>query len=51
MSLSPPPPPLSLLPLPLQVYVDAVHQVGHALHLRMFLWFERLLPQTEEEEK
>lgn len=42
---------LSLIPLPLQVYVDAAHQVGHALHLRMFLWFEQLLPQTEEEEE
>ena len=39
------------LPLPPQVYVDAVRQVGHALHLCLLLWPERLLPQTEEEEK
>ncbi|KAK2862619.1 hypothetical protein Q5P01_002152 [Channa striata] len=34
-----------------EVYVDAVRQIGHALHLCLFLWSERLLPQTEEEEK
>lgn len=31
--------------------MDVVHQVGHAIHLRLLLWLERLLPQTEEEEK
>lgn len=39
-------PPLSF---PLQVFVDEVHQVGHALYLCILLWTERLLPQTEEE--
>lgn len=48
------PPSLCLSPrlsasLPLQVNVDVVHQIGHALHLRLLLWPERLLPQTEEE--
>ncbi len=38
-------------PLPSQVCVDAVPQVGHALHLCLLLWPEWLLPQTEEEEK
>lgn len=37
--------------LPLQVNVDAVCQIGHALHLRLLLRPEWLLPQTEEEEK
>ncbi|KAF0035385.1 hypothetical protein F2P81_013143 [Scophthalmus maximus] len=32
-------------------HVDAVHHIGHALHLCLLLWPERLLPQTEEEEK
>lgn len=31
--------------------MDVVHQVGHAIHLRLLLRLERLLPQTEEEEK
>lgn len=42
---------LSSLPFPPQVHVDAVRQIGHALHLCLLLWSERLLPQTEKEEK
>ncbi|KAG7243038.1 hypothetical protein INR49_016805, partial [Caranx melampygus] len=34
-----------------RVYVDAVCQIGHALHLCLLLRPQRLLPQTEEEEK
>lgn len=37
--------------LPLQVYVDVLRQIGHALHLCLLLWPERLLQQKEEEEK
>lgn len=35
----------------LQVNADTVRQIDHALHLRLLLRPERLLQQTEEEEK